>query len=313
MARKKKGRPVSGWLVVDKPEGMTSTQVVGKVRWLFQAEKAGHGGTLDPIATGILPIALGEATKTVSYAMDGTKCYRFRARWGEERTTDDRAGEVIDRCEARPSAAAIEAVLPAFTGEIEQIPPQYSAIKLDGERAYDLARAGETLDLASRLVRVDRLTLVGQPDGDHADFEVVCGKGTYMRSLARDIGRALGCLGHVAELRRLSVGRFTLEKAISLDELAALGQGADLDSHLLPIETALDDIPALALTAEEAHRLRQGQAVALLRRQDFVRLETLMDESAERDVVLLATSAGRPVALCRLEGAEVRPMRVINI
>ena len=313
MARRKKGRPVSGWLVVDKPEGMTSTQVVGKVRWLYQAEKAGHGGTLDPIATGVLPIALGEATKTVSYAMDGTKCYRFRARWGEERSTDDRAGEVVDTREARPTAAAIEAVLPRFTGEIQQIPPQFSAIKLDGERAYDLARAGEVLDLAPRLVRVDRLTLIGCPDADHGDFEVVCGKGTYMRSLARDIGRALGCLGHVSALRRLAVGRFTLEKAISLDELAALGQGAALDSHLLPIETALDDIPALALTVEEAHRLRQGQAVALLRRQDVARLDKLIDGSDEREVTLLATSAGKPVALCRLEGAEVRPVRVINI
>ena len=313
MARRKKGRPVSGWLVVDKPEGMTSTQVVGKVRWLFQAEKAGHGGTLDPIATGVLPIALGEATKTVSYAMDGTKCYRFRARWGEERSTDDRAGEVVDTRDARPTAAAIEAVLPRFTGEIQQIPPQFSAIKLDGERAYDLARAGEVLDLAPRLVRVDRLTLIGCPDADLADFEVVCGKGTYMRSLARDIGRALGCLGHVAALRRLAVGQFTLEKAISVDELTALGQGAVLDSHLLPIATALDDIPALALTADEAHRLRQGQAVALLRRQDVVRLDKLFDESDEREVMLLATSAGKPVALCRLEGAEVRPVRVINI
>lgn len=313
MARKKRGRPVSGWLVVDKPEGMTSTQVVGKVRWLFQAEKAGHGGTLDPIATGVLPIALGEATKTVAYAMDGTKCYHFRARWGEERTTDDRVGEVIDTREARPATAAIEAVLPRFTGEIQQIPPQFSAIKLDGERAYDLARAGEVLDLEARTVRVDRLTLIGQPDADHADFEVVCGKGTYMRSLARDIGRALGCLGHVATLRRLSVGRFTLDKAISLDELAALGQGAALDSHLLPLETALDDIPALALTADEAHRLRQGQTVALLRRQDFERLEQLIEDSAGRDVVLLATTAKRPVALCRLEGAEIRPVRVLNI
>ncbi len=313
MARKKRGRPVNGWLVVDKPEGMTSTQVVGKVRWLFQAEKAGHGGTLDPIATGILPIALGEATKTVSFAMDGTKCYRFRARWGEERNTDDRAGEVVDTRERRPETAAIEATLPNFVGEILQIPPQFSAIKLAGERAYDLARAGEVLDLEARSVRVDRLTLVGQPDSDHADFEVVCGKGTYMRSLARDIGRALGCLGHVAELRRLAVGRFNLERAISLDELAALGQGAVLDSCLLPIETALDDIPALALTVEEAYRLRQGQTVTLLRRQDFERLEKLVEESAGGDFMLLATAARRPVALCRLEGAEIRPVRVINI
>ena len=313
MARKKRGRPVSGWLVVDKPEGMTSTQVVGKVRWLFQAEKAGHGGTLDPIATGVLPIALGEATKTVAYAMDGTKCYHFRARWGEERTTDDRVGEVIDTREARPATAAIEAVLPRFTGEIQQIPPQFSAIKLDGERAYDLARAGEVLDLEARTVRVDRLTLIGQPDADHADFEVVCGKGTYMRSLARDVARAVGTVGHVDQLRRLAVGRFTLDRAISLDDLAALGQGAALDDHLLPLETALDDIPALALTAAEAQRMRQGQPVALLRRQDLGRLEELTAACGDGDGIVLAMAEGRPVALAVLDGAEVRPVRVLNL
>ena len=313
MARKKRGRPVHGWLVVDKPPGMTSTQVLGKVRWLFGAEKAGHGGTLDPIATGVLPIAFGEATKTVAYAMDGTKCYRFQARWGEERSTDDREGAVTATSERRPSEAEILAVLPQYTGEIEQMPPQFSAIKVDGERAYDLARAGETVDLESRRVRVDRLSLIAMPDADHADFEVVCGKGTYMRSLARDIGRALGCLGHVETLRRLSVGRFTLDNAISLDELAALEHGPALDTHLLPIETALDDIPALALTAVEADRLRQGQPVLLFRRQDLGRLEALADALGEDGLIVLATTAGRPVALTRLEGAELRPVRVLNI
>jgi len=313
MARKRRGRPVHGWLVVDKPQGMTSTQVLGKVRWLVGAEKAGHGGTLDPIATGVLPIAFGEATKTVGYAMDGTKVYRFLARWGEERSTDDRAGEITATSDVRPSDAEIEAALPGFTGEIDQVPPQYSAIKIDGERAYDLARAGETIEFEHRTVRVDRLTLLARPDADHAEFEVVCGKGTYMRSLARDIGRALGCFGHVEELRRLAVGRFTLERAISLDELAALGQGAALEDHLLPIETALDDIPALALTEAEAHRMRQGQAVALLRRQDLERLEELIEACGDGDAVVLATSGGRPVALARLEGAELRPVRVLNI
>lgn len=313
MARKRKGRPIHGWLVVDKPAGMTSTQVLGKVRWLAGAEKAGHGGTLDPIATGVLPIAFGEATKTVGYAMDGTKTYHFLARWGEERSTDDRVGEILETSALRPSDADIQAVLPDFTGEIEQVPPQYSAIKVDGERAYDLARAGETIDFERRVVRVDRIGLIARPGPDHAEFEVVCGKGTYMRSLARDIGRALGCFGHVEELRRLAVGQFTLERAISLDALIALGQGAPIDDYLLPIETALDDIPALALTEAEAHRMRQGQAVALLRRQDLVRLEELIEACGDGDLIVLATSAGRPVALARLEGAEVHPVRVLNI
>ncbi len=313
MGRKKGGRPIHGWLVIDKPAGPTSTQVLGRVRRLIGAEKAGHGGTLDPIATGVLPIALGEATKTVAYAMEGTKTYRFRARWGEERTTDDCAGQVTAVSEHRPSESDLLAVLSRFTGEIEQIPPQFSAIKVDGERAYDLARAGEVIDLESRRVRIDRLSLVERADDDHAEFEVVCGKGTYMRSLARDLARAVGTVGHVDQLRRLAVGRFTLERAISLDELAALGQGADLDDHLLPIETALDDIPALALTTAEAQRMRQGQPVGLLRRQDLGRLEELAAACGDGDGILLATAEGRPVALAVLDGAEVRPVRVLNL
>ncbi|MEI8394633.1 MAG: tRNA pseudouridine(55) synthase TruB [Rhodospirillaceae bacterium] len=312
MARKRRGRPVHGWLVIDKPPGLTSTAVLNKARWLVGAEKAGHGGTLDPIATGVLPIAFGEATKTVAYAMDGTKCYRFRARWGEERATDDRVGDVIGNSDRRPTCSDIEAVLPRFIGDIEQVPPQYSAIKIDGERAYDIARGGDAVELVSRIVRVDRLSLIDYIDTDHAEFEVVCGKGTYMRSLARDIGRILGCLGHVDELRRFSVGRFTLDHAISLDELADLGQGAAVDSRMLPIETALDDIPALALTVAEAHRLRQGQTVALLGRQDLDRLEQLAEACAGSDGIVLATAAERPVALVRLEGAEIVPVRVFN-
>ena len=313
MARKRKGRPIHGWLVIDKPEGMTSTQVLGKVRWLLQAEKAGHGGTLDPLATGVLPIALGEATKTVQWVMDGTKTYRFILRWGEARTTDDREGEVSATSDVRPTEEAIEAALPAFLGEIEQVPPRFSAIKINGERAYDLARGGETVELASRLVRIDEFTFLGQPDPDHAEFEVVCGKGTYVRSLARDLAAVLGTVAHVAALRRLAVGQFTLARAIPLDALAVMEQGAALDSILLPIETALDDIPALALTEAEAHRLKQGQSVSLIRRPDLERLKAVREAVGDGDGVALASSGGKPVALVRVEGAEVRPVRVINV
>ena len=312
MARKRKGQPIHGWRVLDKPEGLTSTQALGKVRRLLNAEKAGHGGTLDPIATGILPIALGEATKTVSYAMDGAKTYRFTVRWGLRTATDDREGEVIDRSDVRPDADAIRAALPAFLGNIEQVPPQYCALKVNGERAYDIAREGDVADLAARTVRIDRFELVEIPDADHAVFEVDCGKGTYVRSLARDIAEDLGTVGHVTVLRRLRVGRFTLDTAISLDELAAMEQGAAVERLLLPIETALDDIPALALTEAEAHRLRHGQAVALLTRQDLERL-TAIKGSVGEDGIVVALFAGKPVALARVEGAEVRPVRVINL
>jgi len=312
VARKKKGQPIHGWLVLDKPEGITSTQALGKVRRLLNAEKAGHGGTLDPLATGILPIAFGEATKTVSYAMDGAKTYRFAVCWGERRATDDREGAVIDTSAERPTRDAIVAALPAFLGEIRQVPPQFSAIKVDGERAYDIARQGDAVELEPRTVRIDRFELVDMPDADHAVFEVDCGKGTYVRSLARDLALALGTVGHVATLRRTRVGRFTLDKAISLDELAAMEQGAAVERLLQPIETALDDIPALALTEAEAHRLRHGQSVALLTRQDFERLQALRGSVGE-DGAVLALFAGKPVALARVEGAEVRPVRVLNI
>lgn len=312
MARRRKGQPIHGWLVLDKPEGITSTQALARVRRLLNAEKAGHGGTLDPLGTGILPIALGEATKTVSYAMDGAKTYRFSVRWGERTATDDREGEVIDRSGHRPSDADIRAALPRFLGWLDQVPPQYSAIKVDGERAYDIARDGDAVDLAPRRVRIDRFELVGQPDADHADFEVDCGKGTYVRSLARDLAEELGTVGHVSLLRRLKVGRFTLDHAISLDDLAAMEQGTAVERLLLPIETALDDIPALALTEAEAHRLRHGQSVALLTRQDRERLKTLHDR-AGGDGAVFAHLAGTPVALARVEGTEVRPVRVLNL
>lgn len=312
MARKRKGQPIHGWLVVDKPEGVTSTQALAKVRWMLNAEKAGHGGTLDPLATGVLPIAFGEATKTVSYTMDGTKVYRFTLKWGERTTTDDREGPVTERSGVRPARDQIDSALGGFLGEIQQVPPQFSAIKIDGERAYDMAREGETVALQARTVRIDRFELLSLPDADHAEFEVQCGKGTYIRALARDLAATLGTVAHVTVLRRLRVGRFGLENAISLDDLAALEQGAAVERLLLPIETALDDIPALALTDAEAHRLRHGQTVTLLTRMDRERLKGVRDH-AGGDGTVLTLFAGKPVALARVEGAEVRPVRLFNI
>lgn len=221
MARrgKKKGRPISGWVIFDKPKGMGSTEAVSKIKWLFNAEKAGHAGTLDPLASGMLPIALGEATKTVPYVMDGTKIYRFTVSWGEERSTDDLEGVATKTSDNRPSRADVEALLPNYTGVISQVPPQFSAIKIDGERAYDLAREGETVEIPSREVEIDRLEIVGIPDADRTEFEVECSKGTYVRSLARDMGRDLGCYGHISELRRIEVAPFTEEDAVTLAEL----------------------------------------------------------------------------------------------
>jgi tRNA pseudouridine55 synthase len=320
MARKR-GEPVHGWVVLDKPYGMTSTQAVGKVRWLFNAEKAGHGGTLDPLATGLLPIALGEATKTVSFAMDGRKVYRFTVRWGEERTTDDLEGAVTASSEKRPSREDIESLLPEFAGEILQAPPAFSAIKVAGERAYDLARAGEAPNLAPRPVVIESLRLLETPDADHATFEVACGKGTYVRALARDMGRALGCLGHVAALRRVAVGPFTeahmisLEKLMELRHKAAGGDAvarvpadeADQNSRgmigvLLPIETVLDGIPALALDERQARRLRQGQEVLLRGASAPIACDAV-----------LAMSGSTPVGLCAIEQGTLKPRRLFNL
>ncbi|MFV3076610.1 tRNA pseudouridine(55) synthase TruB [Niveispirillum fermenti] len=312
MARKRKGVPRHGWLVLDKPGTMTSTQAMAKVRWLMKAEKAGHGGTLDPIATGILPIAFGEATKTVQYAMDGHKTYRFVCRFGEATDTDDRAGQVIATSPVRPTDAQIEKALEAFQGLITQVPPQYSAIKVDGERAYDLAREGEAVELAARTVRIDGFHLTGRPDADHAEFEVECGKGTYMRSLARDLARAVGTVGHITVLRRLSVGPFSLKDAVTLEQLEQVVADGVPDSLLLPVAAPLDRLPAIDLTSVEAERLRHGQAVSLLRRADLTRLETLRD-GAGGDGAALALCEGLPVALVRLDGAEIRPARVLNL
>ena len=310
MARKRKGLPVHGWLIFDKPEGMTSTSAVGLARRVFDAQKAGHGGTLDPFATGVLPIALGEATKTVSYVMDGEKEYRFTVRWGLETDSCDPEGKAVAESAVRPDRDAILGVLARFIGQVEQIPPIYSAIKIDGERAYDLARAGETPEMQPRTVDIHELVLISQPDADHAVFEAVCGKGTYVRALARDIARALGTVGHVSQLRRTAVGPFGEDDAISLDALQDLGnkQPAQRQEALFAVESALDGIPALDLTDMEAMRLRNGQAVSFLRRIDLERIGTLSDGD-----VVLAMSDGRPLALSVYERGEVRPVRVLNM
>jgi tRNA pseudouridine55 synthase len=298
------GGALHGWLIVDKPAGMTSARVVALVKRSAGAAKVGHAGTLDPLATGILPLALGEATKTVQFASGGRKRYRFRVRWGLATDTDDREGVVAAETAARPDGAAIAAVLPGFTGTVLQRPPAYSAIKVAGRRSYALARAGAPPELPARAVEIAELALVGMPDPDHADFTALVGDGTYIRSLARDLAAALGTLGHIAELRRTSVGRFTEAQAISLDSAMALGHNLAASEHLLPIETALDDIPALAVTAAEAARLRHGQRVPVGEQP----LGRQIDEGS-----LVGVRHDRlVVALARIEAGNLRPVRIIN-
>jgi len=305
--RKREKRDVHGWIVLDKPVGMTSTHAVAVVKRLFTAKRAGHAGTLDPLASGLLPLALGEATKTVPFVMDGRKRYRFTVRWGEERDTDDAEGKVAGASDARPTGEAISAALPAFTGTIAQVPPKFSAIKIEGERAYDLAREGQHVVLEARPVDIHGLTLVEMPDADTAVFEAECGKGTYVRALARDIGRVLGCLGHVGALRRTQVGPFGENDMIPLAELEALCQKAaagegSLADALLPVETALDDIPALAVNRADAARLQRGQAVLLRGR----------DAPIFRGTVHVTTS-GELVALAEVDRGEIIPKRVFNL
>ena len=294
---------VHGWLVIDKPYGVSSARAVALVRRSSGAGKIGHAGTLDPLATGVLPLALGEATKTVRFAAAGQKHYRFRIRWGEARDTDDREGSIIAESAARPQPTAIAATLACFTGTIRQRPPAYSALKIGGRRAYALSRAGKPPDLAARPVEIAALRLVGIPDPDHADFEAAVGGGTYIRALARDLAEALGTLGHIAELRRLAVGRFAENQAISLDSAVALGHSLAASEHLLPIETALDDIPALALTAAEAARLRHGQSVTPH--------DAPLDDFADGTIVG-ARLDRLVVAVARIENGCLRPVRIIN-
>jgi tRNA pseudouridine55 synthase len=306
MARHKpKGLPIHGWLCLDKPQGMTSTEAVSRVRRITQARKVGHGGTLDPLATGVLPIALGEATKTVAYVMEGRKHYRFSVRLGEARTTDDAEGEVSAHSDLRPSTAEIETALPSFLGRIEQVPPRFAAVKVEGERAYDLARRGEAVDLAPRPVEVDRFELVERPDPDHVTFEVVCGRGTYVRALVRDLGARLGCFGHVVALRRLQVGPFNEADALSLAALERLVADDALPQALLPVAAALGDMPALALTQPQVERLRAGQTIRVT--------PALLAGEPEADATVRAMAAGRIVALARLHGGELSPVRVFNL
>src|ERR1700748_258616 len=300
-------RDVHGWVILDKPIGMTSTHAVAVVKRLFSAKRAGHAGTLDPLASGGLPVALVEATKTVPFVMDGRKRYRFTVAWGEERDTDDTEGRVTQISELRPSAEAVRDPLPRFTGLIEQIPPQYSAIKVQGERAYDLARDGETVDLKPRPVEIHELTLLEQTDSEHSVFEAECGKGTYVRALARDMGRLLGCFGHICALRRTLVGPFGEDDMIPLEQLQALcdraasGEGSLADA-LLPVETALDELPALAVTRADAARLHRGQAV-LLRGRD----------APNCSGTVYVTVAGRLLALAEIGNGELIPKRGFNL
>lgn len=291
MARRKRGRRIDGWLIVDKPEGVGSTTVVGRARRAFDAEKAGHAGTLDPLATGLLAIAFGEATKTVPYAQDGLKTYRFTARWGEASSTDDREGEIVERSPVRPTRREIEAALPRFTGDILQRPPAFSAIKVEGARAYDLARRGEAVELAERPIHVERLSLIGAPDADSAEFEMVCGKGGYVRAVARDLGAALGTCAHVVALRRVASGGFTLDGAMTFAELEPL-LGSE---RLLPVAAGLAGVPSVEVSTLAAERLRAGEAAA---------------SPAPPASVFWAAHRGEPVAILETETGAPRIRRV---
>ena len=306
--RKPKGRPISGWLILDKPYDFGSTEAVSKIKWLFKAEKAGHAGTLDPLASGMLPIALGDATKTVPYVMDGRKIYEFTVTWGEERSTDDLEGEALNTSDKRPDEEPIRALLPDYTGVIRQVPPQFSAIKIDGNRAYDLARDGEVIDIPAREVEIHRLTLVGCPDTHSARFEVECGKGTYVRSLARDMGRDLGCYGYISDLRRTFVAPFAEECMVPLArlvELEAIEDQAErleaLDAFLIDTSEALSALPHLAVSEDQAHRLKMGNPI-ILRGRDA----PLPAPEA------YATTRGRLIAIGEIAEGEFRPRRVFG-
>ena len=313
MARRKKGNPVHGWLILDKPFEMTSTTAVAIVKRLLDAQKAGHAGTLDPLATGILPIALGEATKTVSFAVDGEKAYRFTVRWGAQTTTDDTEGAITESSDARPTLPEIEAKLPQFIGEIEQVPPQFSAIKIDGNRAYDLAREGETVALEARTVIIDRLAVVDMPDDSTTVFEAECGKGTYVRAIARDLGRKLGCFGHVVALRRTRVGPFSEANAVTLAEVEQRMRPSNSDPDapypdpfearlLLPVEAALSEIAEIAVSPSDAATLARGQSVLIRGRDAPIYSGTAY-----------AICKGRIVAIGEIAQGALQPTRVFNM
>ncbi|MCJ8323834.1 MAG: tRNA pseudouridine(55) synthase TruB [Rhizobiales bacterium] len=305
MARRKRGNPVHGWVILDKPYDLGSTQAVNIVRAIFNAQKAGHGGTLDPLATGLLPIALGEATKTVPYVMDGEKQYEFSVRWGEATDTDDVEGDVIATSDHRPTEADIVAILPKFTGLISQVPPKFSAIKINGERAYDLARAGEKVVLKARDIQVDSLELVKIIDAEHAKFKITCGKGTYIRSIARDMALELGSVAHVTHLKRTKVGHFGQNQMISLDKLREISHSAadfaELSQNLISVETALDDIPALAIDRHEKDELKMGR--------ELIPYNSISEYSGE----VACLFEGVLIAICECDGVSLKPKRVFNI
>jgi len=356
MARRKKGDKINGWINLNKPLGLTSTQAMAKVRKALNAQKAGHAGTLDPLASGVLPIALGEATKTIQYMQDSAKTYSFTVGWGEQRSTDDSEGEVIATSNHRPTAAEIEAALPAFTGDIEQIPPQFSAVKIDGQRAYALARKGEDVDIKPRQVTIYNFEILshshshsysGQPPLSHVipseaegsdpsiasqdpstpsrslgmtkeqnpiqqtTFRVECGKGTYIRSLARDLALKLGTCGYIKTLTREAVGPFTLEDTISLDKLSEMDHSAALNEAVLLVDSALDDIPVLSLTIEEQAALRNGQRLSFHSRSDFHRVEALLGD--QKTITALAVFEDTPIGLIEIQGAKIKPVRLLNL
>ena len=335
MSRKRKGDIINGWINLDKPVGLTSTQALGKVRRFFNAQKAGHAGTLDPLASGILPIALGEATKTIPFVQNSEKIYEFTVTWGERRDTDDGEGQIIATSDQRPNAADIEKLLPKYTGHIQQTPPQFSAIKVDGQRAYDLARGGEQVELKSREVFIETLEIIRHPgEGrdlhpnaqkipasvgmtlngmDHTSFRLSCGTGTYVRSLARDLGVVLGCQGYISALRRVQVGPFHENSAISLDKFAEMANSPALNEALLPLLIALDDIPALAIREDETAKLRNGQALSFIARPDVDRLKNagLEIDKAHKDAV--AIYKGQPIALVEISGVTIKPVRILNL
>jgi len=312
MARRKRGRPINGWVNLNKPYDITSTQALGKLKRLVDPQKAGHAGTLDPLATGVLPVALGEATKTIAFAQDTIKTYTFTVTWREQRSTDDMEGEVIKTSDKRPTSDEIQKLLPQFIGGIEQIPPAFSAIKIDGQRAYDLARDAQAPELKPRSVYIESLELK-EYDTDTASFEMLCGPGTYVRSLARDMAIELGTVGYISKLCRTQVGPFTIENAISLDKLAEIVDGISSDDFLMPLETVLDDIPALVLSAEEMRKVRNGQDLSFISKADFARLEHEGLGLKDLQEVLLRAPDKTPLAMAENKGPEIKPVRVFNL
>lgn len=329
MGRKKKGIKIDGWINVNKSIGVTSTQAVGKIRYALKAQKVGHGGTLDPLASGVLPIALGEATKTVNFIQDAIKTYNFTVTWGQQRTTDDAEGDVLYSSDERPKHDEIEAILSRFIGDVQQTPPQFSAVKIDGERAYDIARDGEHVDIKSREVYIEDLFIVNEDDShsrsastrlrhDETKFRCVCGKGTYIRSLARDMGEILGCYGYISNLERSQVGPMELESAISLDIFDEMIDNPDLERDLssivLPLQTALDDIPVLALKDKEAVLVKNGNGISLLSKPDLARLEAIgVPWKSDYITTALATYDDMALAMVEIDGAKIQPVRVFNL